>query len=245
VLGVALLALVGAACGSPSASGTTTSTTAPAVVHARSIVGKRYCEVLLVHASPAGPVADVYNSFPLNDCPPAEWAALDAKAIAAQHGALAALLNGPRFWLMDSITKVGGVPKTVATFGGIAMYLDATVSIGSLVGSGSLSAASNGQYYTPHAVDRQTVFTFDAGRQVYELWAADGTHYIMQTWSQQKDPTLSQADLAGLGSRLQLPTGWGYHVRTLTAPLRVVTTTTSGQVLQDDLLNSYSMETGG
>jgi len=243
--GVALLALAGTACGSSSASGTSTSTTTAPGGGAPSIAGKRYCEVLLVHASSAAPVADVYNSFPLNDCPAAEWTALDAKAIAAQYGALAALLNGPRFWLMDSIAKVGGTPKTIKTFGGIAMYLDATVSIGSLVGSGSLVAAASGQFYTPHAVNRRTTFTYDAGRQVYELWAADGVHYLMQTWSQQKDPTLSQAELAGLGSRLQLPAGWSYHVRTLTAPLRVVTTTTAGEVLQDDLLNSYSMETGG
>jgi hypothetical protein len=190
-------------------------------------------------------VADVYNSFPLNTCPAAKWNALDAKAIAAENGALAALLNGPRFWLMNSITKVGGTPKTMKTFGGIAMYLDATVSLGSLVGSGSLATAAQSQLYTPHAVSRQTTFTYDAGRQVYELWTADGTHYLMQTWSQQKDPTLSQGDLAGLGSRLQLPAGWSYHVRKLTGPLRVVTTTTAGQVLQDDLFNSYSEETSG
>jgi len=240
---LALLALAGAACGSSSASSATTSTTAAPGGGAPSIVGKRYCEVLLVHASPAGPVADVYNSFPLNACPAAEWEALDAKAIAAQNGALAALLNGPRFWLMNSIAKVGGTPKTIKTFGGIAMYLDATLSLGSLTGSGSLATAAQGQLYTPHAVNRQTTFTYVAGRQVYELWAADGTHYVMQTWSQQKDPTLSQADLAGLGSRLHLPAGWSYHVRTLTAPLQVVTTTTAGHVLQDDLFNSYSEET--
>jgi len=247
VLGLVVLASVGTACGSPSLSDASTaaSTAAASGAGAHSLVGLRYCEVLLVHASPAGPVADVYNSFPLNTCPAAKWNALDAKAIAADDGALAALLNGPRFWLMDSIAKVGGTPKTIKTFGGIAMYLDATVSLGNLVGSGSLATAARSQLYTPHAVDRQTTFTYDAGRQVYELWAADGAHYVMQTWSRQEDPTLRQRDLAGLGSRLHLPAGWSYHVRTLTAPLRVVTTTTAGEVLQDDLLNSYSRETPG
>ena len=242
-----MLAAVGTACGSPSASGasTSTSTAAASGAGAHSIVGLRYCEVLLVHAGSAGPVADVYNSFPLNTCPAAKWDALDAKAIAADNHALAALLNGPRFWLMDSIAKVGGTPKTIKTFGGIAMYLDATVALGSLAGSGSLASAARSQLYTPHAVNRQTTFTYDAGRQVYELWAADGAHYVMQTWSQQKDPTLRRRDLAGLGPRLHLPPGWSYHVRTLTAPLRVVTTTTAGQVLQDDFFNSYSMVTSG
>ena len=42
----------------------------------------------------------------------------------------------------------------------------------------------------------------------------------------------------------QLPEGWTYRTRTLRKPLRVVTTTTKAAVLQDDLGNSYSRQTG-
>jgi hypothetical protein len=66
------------------------------------VFGKRYGEVLLVTPGEAGPQATVYNSFPLNDCPAQLWSALDAQAIAAEHNAAAALLNGPRYWLMSS-----------------------------------------------------------------------------------------------------------------------------------------------
>jgi len=97
--------------------------------------------------------------------------------------------------------------------------------------------------YTQNAVDRKTVFSFDTGRTVYELTTADGTKYVMQSWSQQVDPTLTEKDLATLGARLHLPAGWSYSSRTLTAPLRVVTTNTTAKVVQDDLKNSYSMET--
>ena len=45
-------------------------------------------------------------------------------------------------------------------------------------------------------------------------------------------------------TRLHLPAGWSYASRTLTAPLRVDTTSTTAKVVQDDLKNSYSMETG-
>ena len=65
----------------------------------------------------------------------------------------------------------------------------------------------------------------------------------MQTWSQIKDPTLTEADLAGLATKLTLPAGWNYRVRTLTAPLVVATESNAAQVLQDNLENSYSMET--
>ena len=81
--------------------------------------GKRYGEVLLVTPGEAGPQATVYNSFPLNDCPAELWSALDAQAIATENGAATALLNGPRYWLMNAIEKVvpmkrAGTPEEVA-----------------------------------------------------------------------------------------------------------------------------------
>ena len=226
-----------ASCGSSTASPTTTAPGPRTVATTRDLVGLRYCEVLLVHPGPTGAVASVYNTFPLNACPEDKWAALDAKTIAARNGAVLAGLNGPRFWLMDSIQKQRSGHEVIRSFGGIRMILEATVTLGSL--------AAAGAPYVPHAVDRQTVFTFDAGRQVYELAAPNGTRWVMQAYSQIKDPTLSLADLPGLGSRLQLPAGWTYVVRRLTAPLTVVTTSTNAEVLQDTLSNSYSMETGG
>jgi hypothetical protein len=237
--GVALLLT---ACGSSSTSTASSATTTVAestsgTQVAQSMRTKRYCEVLLVHVIDGQATADVYNSYPLNDCPAELWAKLDAKTIANAEGVTLAVLNGPRYWLMDRVDKQGGTDGlTKKDFGGIEMYRQASVAIGSL--------ADAAKPYTPHEVDRATVFTFDAGRTVYELTAPDGTMYVMQTWSQQKDPTLTEADLAGLGSRLHLPPGWTYRSRTLDAPLQVVTTTTNAKVLQDDLSNSYSQETG-
>jgi len=229
---VALLGLSAAACGGPSA-GTATSTTART---ATDLVGKRYCEVLLVHLGSAGLFADVYNTYPLNSCPAQQWEAIDAAALARDHHALFAELNGPRYWLMDEIRKVRSGAKQVAVFGGMAMIREATVQIGP-----SIAAAQ--APYTPHVVDRQAAFTFHAGRQVYELVDPAGTVWVMQTWSQSKDPTLSRADLPGLGARLTLPTGWTYRVRTLTSPLVVATDAHPAHVLQDELQNSYSEET--
>ncbi|MDX6455061.1 MAG: hypothetical protein QOD48_1168, partial [Gaiellaceae bacterium] len=40
-----------------------------------------------------------------------------------------------------------------------------------------------------------------------------------------------------------LPTGWTYESHTLTSPLRVDTTTQAAHVTQDDLANSYSLQT--
>lgn len=195
------------------------------------VFGKRYGEVLLVRMSEHGPEATVFNSFPLNDCPADLWNALDADAIAKADGAAAALLNGPRYWLMSGIEKQAGAPQPTQSFGGIEMIEQATV----------LLSSNNPAPYSVNTVDRKAVFTFDAGRPVFELIDAEGHRWVMQTWSQVVDTSLTLEDLPGLGARLHLPDGWRYETRTLTSPLVVDTTTRKAQVLQDDLTNSYTL----
>jgi hypothetical protein len=152
-----------------------------------NLSGKRYGEVLLVTPGEAGPQAAVYNSYPLNDLPDELWSALDAKAIATENGAATALLNGPRYWLMNSIEKASQAPRMVKNFGGIDMLLQATV----------LLSAMDPAPYTANQVQRHTVFTYDAGEEIYELHDPALRRWVMQTWSQIVDPNLSRADLPG------------------------------------------------
>lgn len=198
----------------------------------RDVFGKRYGEVLLVTMSDDGPEATVYNSYPLNECPAELWNKLDAEAIAKENGAVAALLNGPRYWLMSSIDKVAPEQQETKTFGGIEMIRQATVKLSSM----------SPTPYSVNQVDRKTVFHFDAGRPVFELVDAQGQRWVMQTYSQTVQADLSLDDLPRLASRLTLPEGWRYETRTLTEPLSVDTTTRDAHVTQDDLANSYSLE---
>jgi hypothetical protein len=200
------------------------------------VFGLRYGEVLLVRMGAAGPEATVYNTFGLNDCPAELWDALDAQAIAQENGAVAALLNGPRYWLMSGIAKKAGEPQPVKSFGGIEMIEQATVQMAQ-DGSGNNPAP-----YSINKVDRRAVFTFDAGRPVFELVDPDGRRWVMQTWSQVVDKNLTLDDLAGLSSRLNPPPGWRYETRTLATPLVVDTTNSVAHVLQDDLTNTYSLQ---
>lgn len=196
------------------------------------VFAKRYGEVLLVRMNENGPEATVYNTFPLNDCPAELWGALDGAAIAKDNGAVGALLNGPRYWLMSGIEKKAGSPQPTASFGGIEMIEQATVQLSS----------TNPQPYSVNKVDRKAIFTFDAGRPVFELIDPEGKRWVMQTWSQVVDKELAMDDLPGLASRLTLPEGWSYHTRTLTSPLVVDTTEREAHVLQDELTNSYTLE---
>ncbi|MBU3702261.1 MAG: hypothetical protein FGM58_09480 [Acidimicrobiia bacterium] len=199
--------------------------------------GDRYCEVLLLTLDGGSATGEVWNTYPLNDCPQAVWTTLDATAIAAENGVPIARLNGPRYWLMNSVEKVGGVADLpMKEFGGLGMYRQATVAIGPL--------ATAATPYVPRPVSRSTVFVFDAGQRVYELRAPDGRTFVMQTYSVQIDPSLTEAKLTDLGTRLTLPEGWTYSSRILEATLRVDTTSSAANVLQDELGNSYSQETG-
>jgi hypothetical protein len=193
--------------------------------------GKRFGEVLLVTPGEAGPQAAVYNSFGLNDLPAELWSALDAKAIAAENGAATALLDGPRYWLMNEIEKPNQGMKLLKNFGGIDMALQ----------SQTLLPGLNPAPYTANQVHRHSVSTFDVGEEIYELHDPALRRWVMQTWSQIVDPNLTRDDLSRLGERLTLPEGWTYETRTLTSPLRIDTTTHAAMVLQDDLTNGYSL----
>lgn len=232
------LAACGSSAGDATAGGgdaTTSAPTTPATPASGAgqtgLRGVRYCEVLLLSHDDAGYTAEVWNTMGLSDCPQDQWDALDAAAIAKDRGVLAALLNGPRYWTLDSIATDlrKGAPET--TFGGIGMFRAATVDLG--------DQPPDQTPYTERRVARDTVFGFDAGSEVYELVAPDGTTYIMQARSQIVDPTLDESDLPTLGDRLDLPDGWEYRVRTLDEPLGLLSVDGVAVVIQDELQDTY------
>ncbi|MEN9803922.1 MAG: hypothetical protein RIS41_769 [Actinomycetota bacterium] len=213
----------------PVESSTTSTSTS---IAPESMRGKRYCEVLLLSPTASGIEATVYNSFPMGDCPEDQWRELDGTAIASEQGAALALLNGPRYWLMDMVERATDDVISLE-FGRIAMNRYATVAI--------TDTSSIGRSYSPQTVDRKSTFIFRAGQMVFRLTADDGRQFIMQSWSQQVDAELDEDSLATLGERLALPEGWTYESVTLTTDLVIGESGQPAQVLQDELLNSYSL----
>lgn len=193
--------------------------------------GRRYGEVLLAFGG-AQPRVEVYNSFPLNDCPEQLWRRLDPIMIARDHDASLAFLNGPRYWMMDAIGKVAASNGTVEDFGGIAMRQVATIEL-----DGPLAT----QYYQEHRVNRGAAFIFDVGRSVYELRSDAGRTYVLQAYCVSVDPELNESSLDSLGERLDLPDGWTYGSRVLDEELVLDTTLSPGTVLQDEFQNTYSL----
>ena len=201
-----------------------------------SIRGNRYCEVLLAFLQGGAIEAQVWGTQGLNDCPADDWATVDSAAIRTETRATAVVLNGPRHWVIDGATAEvpAGSPRL---FGTLEMRQLATLSI-------PLGAVSSTPY-VERTVNRDSEFEFRAGAEIYELLAPNGSIYVMQSYAQIVDPALTESDLAGLGARLTLPTGWSYRARTLEAPL-LVTTRGEATVVQDELQNTYSRYvTGG
>ena len=141
--------------------------------------GARYGEVLLLRSVTAGYQADVWNTMGFNDCPPAAFAELDAVAIAAEHGALLAMKNGPRHWVLDAIEAQMRASAPTTKFGTLEMFLAATIDLGpTLPDPGA---------YVERRVARDTVFEWSGGTPLHELRAPDGRVYVMQALSHAVD----------------------------------------------------------
>lgn len=195
-----------------------------------SIRGNRYCEVLVAYLSAGTIRAEVWGTQGLNDCPAADWATVNSTTIRTELSATAVVLNGPRHWVIDGATGVlPDVPPR--RFGTLEMRQLATI----MLAPGSVTSMP----YAERTIMRDSEFEFRAGSQVYELVAADGSVYVMQSYAQIVDARLSESDLPGLGARLTLPMGWSYRARTLDADLHV-RTPGRATVVQDELQNTYS-----
>ncbi len=193
--------------------------------------GERYGEILVVTGGPFQFTGHVYNTIGLNDCPEAQWKALDPAKLKKEWKARSVLLNGPRAFVMDSNALAN--PGAIATFDGLqARHLaNVAISLGTIL-------KGRAKPYTENRVARTSQYVYKKGRPVYELISPDGKTYVMQSYSMIVDPSLSMSDLAGLGSRLQLPAGWKYQTRIPSEDL-VMTATGTAYVLQDNLENSY------
>jgi hypothetical protein len=188
----------------------------------------RYCEILELQGAIPDARVKVWNTIGLNDCPAAWWDSLDAGAVADELGAELVVLNGPRHFLMDAASGKVGKSRLIA---GKRLRKVATIPIE--------SAADLVQ--TPYAeriVERRNSWTWNAGRRVYKLIAPDGARYVMQAYSQIRDPELAIGDLRSLADRLELPLGWRYRTHRLRRDL-VLRAGGAATIVQDELLNTY------
>lgn len=192
----------------------------------------RYCEVIGLKGAPPAATATVWNTIGLNTCPAARWNTLAAGAVAKQLGDTLVVLNGPRHFLMDSASAVTG---PLRTFDGLRMRKVATIPIRSVADLVETP-------YTDRTIARTNTWSWNKGRIVFELVAPGGDTYVMQSYAQIIDPTLTLAKLPSLGRRLRLPPGWRYRTRRLARKL-VLSADGRATITQDQLQNTYQLAT--
>jgi hypothetical protein len=229
---IVLLLAATAACSSSSASSSGDGgATGTALTEVR---GQRYCEILLGTLQGQDLHVEVYNTEGLNDCPDAAWSQIDAAAVKADTMSDVVLLNGPRYWTLDSQEGSSLKSTDVRTIGGIDMRQAGAIDLP------TADLAMLQAPYTQHTIQRNSSFHWYAGKKVYEIVDDAGHVYDMQSYSVQKTAQ-TEASLDDLASKLTLPQGWSYRARVLDQQLDLTATSGTWTVIQDDFLNTYSL----
>jgi hypothetical protein len=132
---------------------------------------------------------------------------------------------------MDSITA-SGPTKTGEQIeaGGLELTERATIDVGLL--------DLLHRPYREQTINRDTIYRFKAGLPVFMLEESDGSRYAMQAYSGIVDNALTYDDLATLGARLKLPSGWRYTTMIPDQDL-VLGAQRKATVIQDELDNTY------
>jgi hypothetical protein len=100
--------------------------------------------------------------------------------------------------------------------------------------------------FYPGYIFRSNTLTFNKGSEVYLLDAPDGEVFVMQSVTGHWDPALSEDNFAHLGSRLDLPEGWGFRAEMLDQDVEVSSNPDNlAHVLQDNLHNVYQGSDAG
>lgn len=228
VAATAVLAACG--CGGKSSGSTAAASDQQAPQELRDV---RYCEVIPSVTQGSTVTTSVYNTLGYNTCPPVQWVALTQDRVNREFGSQSAKLNGPRHWVLDSI-QASGTSQTgqTFTFGGIEMGLRATLT----TPAGQPTVGD--QVYAPNQVQRDTVWIYQAGKPIFELTDPQGNVYVMQSYAQMADRTLTIKQLPDLASKLKLPPGWGYKTETPSTELDLASNGMA-TIVNDDLYNSY------
>ncbi|HWB23938.1 MAG TPA: hypothetical protein VG738_00595 [Chitinophagaceae bacterium] len=204
------------------------------LVYKDSMRGQRYCEIVLVKVSLPNIIVTVYNSLGVNACPEEQWKNINTDELKKQFGVHTVVANGPRFYLMDKIALYNNDTSVVA-FDSLPMKQWAKMRMG----INMALSLKKGETYKERPFKMNTVKIFSKGSTVFELTSPEHT-YVMESYSQEVDSTLSEAMLPNLQQRLALPAGWAYKVVTLDDDLRLVTVARKEAFgLEDELGNRY------
>jgi hypothetical protein len=175
----------------------------------------------------------VYNTTGFGRCPAAEFAAIDVQRIAKDTGSDLVWKNPRRFWMMDALQiNIVGEPEE---FGGVKFNLVAKMQMPAGFDTDQDQSA---QAYRPTQIRRVSTYEFRSGQPVFLLRSPDGITWVMQSFTDHIDHTLTEAALPKLGSLLTLAEGWQFKATTLDQDLTIITYGLAN-IVPDNLSNMY------
>ena len=208
-------------------------TAPPPIKELSNLRDRRFCDILAVRESqPLHKVGvEVLSTIGVDGCPARTWEALDPTAVAEQLHTSAVILDGPRFLVSDWLrSRSLGKPAIGVQDLGVHPIASAVL------------LEEDGQAvrrpYLTYTIERASSYIYATGKQVFELRGPEERVYVMESYTTAADPTLTSAKLADLGSKLRLPKGWRYRVRTLTQDLEM-RSSGGATLVMDDLHNIY------
>ena len=162
--------------------------------------------------------------------------AIDAKKLAEQIGSTAVVKNPRRYWLMDELWSYDA--GETHDFDGVKATWMARIQMhGVELGEKKKPFPS----YTQSHPSRHSKYLWKKGSEVYLLRDPDGKVWIMQAYTNLVDKSLTIDGLRDLGSKLKLPAGWKYEVKTLDRDLiyEPLAPHYTAYFIADDLQNAY------
>jgi len=210
-------------------------------VHTAKALNEAFCEIIPIVGKFPNITVEFYNTTgttgPGSGCPADQFAAINVKTLASALKVDSVHMNpspqtARRHWVMDEnwVYKVG---ETVDFMGVKATWM-ASMSLEQMRG-GVRSPYEGSQ------IQRATKYLYKKGSMVFLMRTPDNKTYVMQSYGNEVDKSLSIAQLPKLGGRLQLPAGWKFEARTLTKDLTVAPVNANGMahIIRDDLQNVY------
>ena len=163
---------------------------------------------------------------------PEEYKQIDPVKLAKELGVDQCAVNSGRFWMMDETDLAGG---DVVEFHGLPMRW-----AGDMTGAEMVAQMQNA--YAPNLIQRNTIWTWHAGKRVHLLREPGGTVWVLQEYTKAVDPSLTPDNLDSLGKKFKdLPKGWTFEVKVLDKELRLDTGHAGGwaAILRDEFHCTY------
>ena len=191
-----------------------------------------FCEIEVFAGFP--PHVNFENTTGASDCPPDKFNAINPRKLAREIRADRVFLNPRRHWVMDevwlfSIGDAYDFDGVKATWMGSTRVLE-------------FLKAAKGEY-SPFTTNRASKYLCQKGKPVYLLTPPDKKGvFVMQSWTDYVDKTMTVDKLPDLGTILKLPKGWTFSVKTLDADLTIAPQPPdyTAHSLVDNLKNVYA-----